>query len=120
MVLISGQKNLLGMKIKHLYLLLFLIGIVFPYWELTNFLIENGFDFPLFFEKLIANRISRFFVYDVVISAIVLLVFIFQNKKGIKKYWIPILTTFIIGVSAGFPLFLYQKELVKETRDYEK
>lgn len=104
------------MKNKHLYLLLCLIGIIFPYWELINFFSENGFDFKLFFEQLTANRISRFFVYDVVISAIVLFVFIFQNKKEIKTYWIPILITFTIGVSAGFPLFLYQRELAKETK----
>lgn len=104
------------MKIKNLYLLLFFTGIVVPYWELVNFFIENGFDFILFFKQLTANRISRFFAYDVIISGVVLLVFIFQNKKEIKKYWIPILVTLSIGVSAGLPLFLYQKESAKEQK----
>lgn len=105
------------MKTKYLYLILFLIGIILPYWELINFFIENGFNFILFFEQLKANRISRFFAYDVVISAIVLLVLIFQHKKEVKNYWIPILTTLAIGVSAGLPLFLYQRELISKTEE---
>lgn len=108
------------MKTKHLYLILFLIGSILPYWELINFVFENGFNFILFFEQLTTNRISRFFAYDVVISAIVLLVLIFQHKKEVKNYWMPILTTLIIGVSAGLPLFLYQWELAKNEAKKEK
>lgn len=42
-----------------------------------------------------------------------LLVFILNEKTGIKNYWVSILATFTIGISAGLPLFLYQRELKK-------
>lgn len=101
------------MKIKNIYFLLFIVGVVVPYYEFISFIFENGFDFKLLFDQLIATRISRFFAYDIIISAIVLLVFILNEKTGVKNYWVPILATFTIGVSAGLPLFLYQRELKK-------
>ncbi len=102
------------MKTKNFYLVAFIIGTILPYWEFINFLIENGLNWSLFFEYLSANRISKFFVFDVLISAIVVIYFITQNKKGIKNYWLPIIATLSIGISAGLPLFLYLKELNKE------
>lgn len=108
------------MNLRNVYLLLFLLGVIIPYWELVNFIIENGFDFELLFNQLTANRISRFFAYDVIISAIVLFVFIFQNNNEIKHYWIPIIITLTVGVSAGFPLFLYQKELRRQRKNSNK
>jgi hypothetical protein len=103
------------MKTKHIYLLLFIFGTILPYYEFISFIFENGFDFKLLFEQLFETRISRFFAYDVIISAIVLFVFILKEKTGIKYYWLSILATFTIGVSAGLPLFLYQKEVKKNS-----
>ena len=102
------------MKVKHLYLILFLVGTIVPYWELINFVIENSLDFSLIAEQLLATRMSRFFLFDVVISAIVVLLFVQNEKQGVRYYWMAILATFTIGVSAGLPLFLYQRELAKE------
>ena len=104
------------MKIKHLYLTLFIIGTVIPYYEFIGFIIENGANFKLLSNQLLATKISRFFAYDVIISAIVLLIFILKEKEGINNYWLSVLITFTIGVSDGLPLFLFQRELKNRNR----
>lgn len=103
------------MKVKYLYLLLFLVGTVVPYWEFLNFLLENGLDTELLVNQLMATRISRFFACDVIISAVVLIVFILYEKKGMKSYWLALVATMTIGVSAGLPLFLYLCERRKQS-----
>ncbi|WP_044204238.1 DUF2834 domain-containing protein [Flammeovirga sp. OC4] len=99
------------MKTSTLYFFLFIVGTIVPYYEFINFLFENGLNFTLFFEELLATPISRFFAYDVLISALSLLVFIIHERKKAKNYWMAIMATFMIGVSAGLPLFLYLKEV---------
>jgi len=97
---------------KNSYLILAMVGFVLPYYELIQFLLENGMDIPLLIQQLFANHISSFFGWDVIVSAIVLLAFIiYENKKlRIPFAWLAILGTFTVGVSFGLPLFLYLKE----------
>jgi len=98
------------MKTKNIYLVLFVIGTVVPYYEFIGFTFENGLDLKLLLHQLFANRISSFFAYDVIISAIVLLILFFSDKNRSKYQWVPLLATITIGVSSGLPLYLYQKE----------
>ncbi|WP_281612624.1 DUF2834 domain-containing protein [Flammeovirga sp. SubArs3] len=98
------------MSTKNIYFTLFILGSIIPYYEFISFIIKNGLDLALLFDQLLATPISRFFAYDVIISAIVLLLFILKEKDDVKNYWLSIVVTFVIGVSAGLPLFLYQKE----------
>ena len=104
------------MKLKNVYLVLCLFGLVLPYSQFIPFLIESGIDIPEFFDLMFANRISSFFAWDVIISAIVLITFIVSEslKSGIKNYWLPIIATITVGVSFGLPIFLYQRQLVIE------
>ena len=85
------------MKIKHLYLILCILGLILPCSKLIPFL-------------------SAFFAWDVIILAIVLLIFIIHEtrKSGIKRFWLPIVAIFTFGVSLGLPLLLYQSDLVIE------
>jgi len=101
------------MKLRNLYLFLFAAGTVLPYTQFIAFILENGPDVPLFGQLLFANRIAGFFVLDAVISAIVLLVFVFSEgtRLGIHRLWLPVVFTFAVGVSSGLPLFLYLKQL---------
>ncbi len=102
------------MKIKHFYLIAFIIGTILPYWQFVSFFVENGFDFPLLLDQLLATRISKFFMYDVLVSAVVVVVLAVQNRKKVRLYWLPIIATLTIGVSGGLPLFLFLDELRKE------
>ena len=100
------------MKPKKLYLVLCLLGTVFPYSQFIPFLREHGLDFPLFFQQLFANPISGFFGMDVIVSSLVLWMFVFVEGKraGVKHLWVPIAANFAVGVSLGLPLFLYMRE----------
>ena len=100
------------MKSKHIYLLFCVLGAVIPFWQFLRWLADNGFNVSLFVQSLFVNRISTFFVLDVVISAIVLLRFISVEGSRVRlKYrWLVSLSVVLVGVSLGLPLFLYLRE----------
>jgi hypothetical protein len=101
------------MKLRHLYLLLALIGLVLPYSQFIPWIVEHrALDMQLFIRDLFANRISAFFGMDVIVSALVLIVFVRSEGKrlGMRLLWLPILTVFVVGVSLGLPLFLYLRQ----------
>jgi hypothetical protein len=97
---------------KKLHLLLAVIGFILPYYFFVSFLIENGLNLQLFFSQLFANNISSFFAVDLIITAIVFWVFLYQESQRwqISNWWVYIVTTLAIGPSFALPLFLYFRE----------
>jgi hypothetical protein len=65
-------------------------------------------NLPLFARELFANRIGAFFGMDVLVSAIVLIVFmrLESSRLNVPRRWIPVLAVLLVGVSLAFPLFL--------------
>lgn len=102
----------LSMKVKHLYLALCVVGTLLPLSQFVPWVVEHGLDIPLFIQELFSTRIGGFFGLDVIVSAVVLLVFIFAEGKRIqmRHLWLPVVATLSIGVSLGLPLFLYLRE----------
>lgn len=100
------------MKPRHLYLLLCIAGTLLPYSQFIPFLREHGLDLQLFLEQLFANRISGFFGWDVIVSALVVWVFVSIDgrRDQVRGLWAPILAVLTVGVSLGLPLFLYLRE----------
>src|SRR5215469_8303542 len=109
-------KQVSDMKKKNIYLALCLLGIVLPYWQFVPWVMQNGLNMPLFFQQLFANRISAFFGMDVLVSAVVLMVFAGSEKMrvGAGPKWLTLLSVLTVGVSLGLPLFLYLRELKLE------
>ncbi len=101
------------MKQKTIYLILCIAGTLLPLSQLFPWVIDNGVNLPLFIRELFSTRIGGFFGMDVIVSAVVLFVFIFsEGRRGkIKNLWMPVVATLSIGVSLGFPLFLYLREI---------
>lgn len=102
------------MKLRYLYLAFAVLGLVVPYSQLVPWIMEHhAMNMPLFVRDLFANRISAFFALDVIVSAVVLISFIQTEGKrlGMRLLWLPTIGTLLIGVSLGFPLFLYQRQL---------
>jgi hypothetical protein len=97
---------------KNLYLVLSVIGLLLPYLQFVPWVAAHGLNMPLFFSELGANRISLFFGWDVIVSAIALLAFmrIERGRKPVRHAWLPIVGTLLAGVSFGLPLFLYLRE----------
>ena len=101
------------MKLRHLYLLFALIGLVLPYSQFIPWIVEHhALNMPLFIRDLFANRISAFFAMDVIVSAIVLISFIQTEGKrlGMRLLWLPTVSVILVGVSLGLPLFLYLRQ----------
>jgi hypothetical protein len=101
------------MKARHFYLVCCLLGLALPYSQFVPWLLEHGLNVALFFRELFANRISTFFATDVIVSAIVLIWFIQSEGKRlpIRFLWLPTVGTLIVGVSFGFPLFLFLRQM---------
>lgn len=99
--------------VRKLYLLGAIVGIIVPYYFFIQFLLLYGLDFGSLFELLFANPISIFFAADVIISALVLLVFIFSEGRRLEMthLWVYVVCTFLVGVSLALPLFLYVREV---------
>ncbi|MBL4863961.1 MAG: DUF2834 domain-containing protein [Rhodobiaceae bacterium] len=97
---------------KWFYLLATVAGTLLPLSQFLPWLSANGLDIPLFFDDLFVNGVAGFFGLDVIISAIVLLLFIqIEGKRvGLTKLWLPITGTLLVGISCGLPMFLYLRE----------
>jgi hypothetical protein len=100
------------MRLRHAYLVLCGVGTILPYWKLLPWIIEHGLNVSLLCQELFATRIGAFFGLDVVVSAIVLFVFIAAEGRrlAVSRLWLPIVATLLVGVSLGFPLFLYLRQ----------
>ncbi|HYA24695.1 MAG TPA: DUF2834 domain-containing protein [Terriglobales bacterium] len=106
------------MKPKTLYLLLCLAGVLVPYWQFLPWVLQHGLNLALFTRELFANRIGAFFGMDVIVSAVVLIVFsrIEGGRLGIRNRWLVVLAILTVGVSLGLPLFLYLRQSTLEQR----
>ena len=104
------------MSLRHIYSILFVIGTFLPLTQFWPWFGEHGLDLPLFFRELFSTRIGAFFGLDVIISAVVLMIFaIFETMRLKMKNRGTVLTAVIAamlfaGVSSGFPLFLYFRQ----------
>jgi Terpene cyclase DEP1 len=88
------------------------VGIAVPYSQFAPWLFQNGLDWRLFFDSLAVNRISLFFVGDVLVSAVVLLVFmrLETGQVRVRHGWIATIGLCLVGVSFGLPMYLYLRE----------
>jgi hypothetical protein len=91
---------------KELYLLLAVAGWALAHYFLVTFLIENGLDLPLLFERLFANDISTFFAVDLIPTAIVVLLFSNWEAARLRmgNRWVYPAATLVVGPSFALPL----------------
>jgi len=110
------------MKMKYLYLILCIFGIILPYSQLIPYMLENTFDIASFIDQLFVNRVSALIALDLFVTALTYIIFAVSEgiSLKIKHLWIPILGTFLVGASLGFPLFLYLREINLESKIYIK
>lgn len=100
------------MRLKTVYLILCVVGVALPYWQIAPWFAENGLNLSLFFRQLFANRVGGFFGMDVFVSTAALLVFSLAEggRLGLRYRWLPAAAALAVGVSLGLPLFLYMRE----------
>jgi Na+/melibiose symporter-like transporter len=100
------------MSRSHLYWALCIPGVVLPYAAFLPWLVEHGLDIPRFVTELFSTRIGAFFGWDVIVSAVALLVFaIFEARRlGWRVVWMTTAAVFLVGVSLGLPMLLALRE----------
>lgn len=95
------------------YLVCCVLGIALPYSQFVPWVVaRHGVPLGLFIRELFSTRVGGFFGMDVLVSAVVLIFFLRREGKrlGMRLLWLPIVGTLTVGVSLGFPLFLYLRE----------
>ncbi|MEP6937052.1 MAG: DUF2834 domain-containing protein [Chthoniobacterales bacterium] len=90
-----------------------MVGALLPYSQFAPWLLQHGLNLSLLLQELFANRIGGFFGVDVIVSSVVLWVFIFAEGRrlGLRRLWLPVIASLVVGVSLGLPLFLYMRQL---------
>jgi hypothetical protein len=98
-----------------------IVGFAAPYFFFGRFLTTNGLDMALLVDYLLANDISTFFAVDLVISALVFLVWSYREAQrvGMRHWWSFPVATLLVGPSFSFPLFLYYREARIQTQGRE-
>jgi hypothetical protein len=97
---------------RHLFLGLCILGLSLPNAAFWPWLATHGFAPRRFIADLFANGVSSFFGLDVLLSAVALILFVeLEGRRlGLRRRWLAIAATCLVGVSLGLPLFLYQRQ----------
>jgi hypothetical protein len=101
------------MNTRRFYLALCFLGLLIPNAAFWPWLIRHGMNPQRFLSDLFANGVSSFFGLDVVLSAVALTGFVLVEGRriGLRRRWLPIVASCVVGVSLGLPLFLYQRQV---------
>jgi hypothetical protein len=96
------------MRIRSFLMLMCVIGVFAPWIAFVPYVTEHGLDLPLIMRQMFASRVSAFLSLNVIVSAIVLVVYILSEIrwKPVKLAWVAIAGTLLLGVSFGLPFWL--------------
>ena len=107
--------------LKWVYLLLAILGAIFPTLANIEFAKTYGpaFDIQLFIELANNNPAAQSLSRDLFIGATAVFVWIISESKRLemKNLWIVVFTTFTIAFAFSAPLFLFLRELRIEEID---
>jgi hypothetical protein len=97
---------------ERLLLALTVIGFVVPNVCVGIFFAEEGFDISGYFSLWTASTPSTQLLLDLVITGLAFLVWAAAEgpKLGIKRWWLCIPASLLVGLCFGFPLFLLMRE----------
>ena len=94
---------------RHVYLILAIIGAIVPMYYFVSWFEEHGYDLGAMVEAWNVNDATTGLTYDLTIAAVALLVWVIaetvRNGRWLNLIAIP--ATFCIGVSCGLPLYLW-------------
>ena len=97
---------------KAIFLILAILGTVLPMSQFIPASMDGEFTVGGMFEAMTADRTITGVTFDFFV--VVLTALVFGAYEGvrlrIKWFWVPLIGTFLIGASFGFPFFLYLRE----------
>lgn len=97
---------------ERLLLALTIIGFIVPNVCVGIFLANEGFDISGYFSLWTASTPSTQLLLDLVIAALALFVWaaVEGPRARIKRWWLCIPATLLVGLCFGLPLFLWMRE----------
>jgi hypothetical protein len=97
--------------VQIVYAVLCIVGTLLPLAQFVPWLAREGLDVPLFVQQAVAAPISAFAWSDVLVSAVVVVVFVLSEGRrlSMRRLWLPLMGLGV-GVSLALPLFLYLRE----------
>jgi hypothetical protein len=110
--------NSLVIAMKLFYFLACIVGILLPYWEIVPFVQQHGVNIGLLIEQVRATQMSRAFMNDFAVTALVILAFTVHEgwRIGVKIAYLLACfgAMFLSGASFALPLFLLLREIKRE------
>lgn len=97
---------------ERLLLVLTVLGFVVPNVCLVIFFADEGFDLSGYFSLWTASTPSTQLLLDLTIAALAFFVWaaVEGPRAKIKRWWVCIPATFLVGLCFGLPLFLLMRE----------
>ncbi len=97
---------------KAIFLALAILGTVLPMSQFIPASIDGEFSIGYMFEAMTADRTITGVTFDFVVVVLTGLVFGAYEavRLKIKRFWVPLVGTFLIGASFGLPFFLFLRE----------
>ena len=97
---------------ERLLLILTVVGFIVPNAFVIAFLIDEGIEIGRFFSLWTASLPSTQLVFDLVIASLAFFVWATLEgpRAGIRRWWLCIPATLLVGFCFGLPLFLWMRE----------
>ncbi len=105
------------MKLKHIYVLLAILGICYTwYFNIQFYLTEENTSLLNFIAQTKTTFPAKSFSADLTVVVLTFFAWYIPEslKLKIKYWWILIPLTFLIAIAFTFPMFLYMREVKLE------
>jgi hypothetical protein len=99
-----------------LLLVITVLGFIVPNVCLGIFIADEGLDIGGYFSLWFDSTPSTQLVLDLVIASFALFAWaaIDGPRTGVRRWWVCIPATFLVGLCFGLPLYLYMRERALE------
>lgn len=103
---------------ERLLLVLTVVGFVVPNVFVGLYFIDEGFELGGYFSLWTASIPSTQLLLDLVIAALAFFVWagVEGPRAGVRRWWVCIPASLLVGLCFGLPLFLWMRERTIRTR----
>ena len=113
------------MRIKHLYLILSIIGLLLTwYFNAQFYLLEEDTSISNFIALTVTTWPAKSISADISVVTLCFIVWMISEslRLKIKYWWIILISTFIVALAFSFPFFMYlrEKSIEKQKGSYHQ
>ncbi|TLP48881.1 DUF2834 domain-containing protein [Cohaesibacter sp. CAU 1516] len=100
------------MTLARFYLLMCLVGTLWPWIHFADFFSSHGADFALFFAQMTPTAVAKGLTVDISLSILVFWVWSFVDARqlSVRNWWLVLPATLCVGFSLALPLYLFLRE----------